>query len=225
MNGIGNQLCRWDLVIIGSAAMAAVACHSLPYSAKAQGQTQGAAQSAVQNHANLSIDLGCMPARFSSPTEAFHYSYDQTGDSGSVKLEADVTPDSIDGVLSAELGGGPSQPLSVHAARSDSDGWERALANLNPAFGMPGSVMEANMMPASFAREANEQVNGYDAVRYSLDTARLDEADRAILGSSEKGALWLGAGGCPVKWSIAAERKSKDGSIDRTRYEGNVTRK
>jgi hypothetical protein len=225
MNVNGKHLSRWTLLTTGFAAMAVTACHSVPSSARAQGQTQGTAQATAQNHANLAIDLDCMRARFSNPTEAFHYSYDWDGNSGFVKLEADVTPNSIDGVLNTEFGGGQNLPLTVHAVRSDSDGWGHALGNLNAAFGMPSSMMEANTMPASFEREANGQVNGYDTIRYSLDTARLDAADRALLGSSEKGSLWVSASGCPVRWSIVTEQKNKDGSVDRTRYEGNVTKK
>lgn len=225
MNVNSRHLSTWMLPTIGFVAMAVTACHSVPSTAKAQGRTRGTAPATVQNHAHLGIDLGCMSARFSSPTESFHYSYDVTGDSGSEKLEADVTPNGIDGILNSEWGGDGSLPLSIHAVRADSGGWERALGNLNAAFGMPSSIVEANTMPGSFVREANEQVNGYDTIRYSLDTARLDVADRAILGSSEKGTLWVNASGCPVKWSILTELKSEDGSIDERRYEGNVTRK
>jgi hypothetical protein len=233
MNINDKYFSRWMIVAIGFAAMAATACHPGSSEAKAQEQRQGAAQATVPNHANHAssnqanpaLDLNCMSARIANPAEAFHYSYNRVGYSDSVKLEADVTPTSIDGVLNTQWGGDPSPPLPVHAARSDSDGWSRTLGNLNAAFGMPSSLMQARLMQGSLAREAGEQVNGYDSIRYSLDTARLGAADRGILGGSEKGTLWVGPGGCPVKWSIVTELKNNNGNIDRTHWEGNVTKK
>ena len=228
MNIKDKHFSGWMILAIGFAVMAATACHPGSSEAKAREQTQAAAQASAPNHAshaNPALDLNCMSARIANPAEAFHYSYNRVGHSDSVKLEADVTPNSIDGVLNTQWGGDPSPPLPVHAARSDSDGWSRTLGNLNAAFGMPSSLMQARLMQGSLAQEANERVNGYDSIRYSVDTARLDAADRAMLGGPEKGTLWVGAGGCPVKWSIVTEIKTADGSIDRTHWEGNVTKK
>ena len=221
MNRIDRQFSTWVFLATGCAAIAATGCHTGPSAANVQAQAQATAQS----HAKPAIDLSCMPARFANPAEPFHYSYDRAGHSDFVKLEADVTPNSIDGVLNTEWDGNPSPPLPLHAVRSDTAAWGQTLGNLNAGLGMPSSLMEANMMQRSLVREATGQVNGYDSIRYSLDTARLDAGDRSILGSSEKGTVWVSNSGCPVKWSIVTELKNKDGSIDRTQYEGNVIKK
>ena len=96
--------------------------------------------------------------------------------------------------------------MSVHAVRSDSDGRRKALGNLNAAFGMPSSIMEGNMMPGSFVREANEKVDGYDTIRFfgyrSPGTPLIAQSWEA----PEKARCGLAPAAARSKWSILTFR-------------------
>ena len=68
-------------------------------------------------------------------------------------------------------------------------------------------------------------MNGYDTIRYSIDTARGDAAEaglyRATLGAGgfEKGMAWVTAQGCPVKLSLDSEMHLNNGTVDTVHYE------
>jgi hypothetical protein len=180
----------------------------------------------AQNQANPGMDLNCIFDRMRNPTEAFHYSYSRHGQSDFVTQEADVTPQTLDGTVNSKRDGEtfPSEP--VHAVRSDSNGWRMAVDHLYMGFGMPDVLQLLNHMTSVMVREGTEKVNGYDTVRYSIDTARLTAADRALLApSSEKGTVWITGPGCPVKISMDTETHANDGSVQKDHYEEAMIKK
>jgi len=150
------------------------------------------------------INLNCVYDRLQNPPESFHYVYKKTvSDSSNVDQEADVTPQTIDGFRGQP--DGSRQP--IHAMRSDSQGWQSA-----PDGG---------------------QINGYQTIHYSIDTARWDATTRQMLGSFtlgpggfDKGDAWVMADGCPVKLVLDDEMHNKDGSLlERIHYEESMAKK
>ncbi|HEV2304826.1 MAG TPA: hypothetical protein VGR93_04865 [Candidatus Acidoferrales bacterium] len=181
---------------------------------------------AKQNSNGPLVDLNCVVDWIRNPKEAFHYSYSQLSQSHFIDQEADVTPQTIDGTVNSMSDGQTNPPEPVHAVRSNSDGWQSQVNHLSMGFGMPGSLMEGGLMSSEMVRQDAEKVNGYDATKYSVDTARLDPADRAILGTtSEKGTVWVTDEGCPVKIIMDTEAQARDGSVKKTHWEEAIVKK
>lgn len=76
-----------------------------------------------------------------------------------------------------------------------------------------------------------EKVNGYDTVKYSIDTANEPAAEKATFLSlmavkdyKIAGSAWVTRdNGCLIKYAIDQEQDGKDGSVKQTHFEGNVT--
>ena len=187
-------------------------------------KNSGAQQKPAAAAGSAGIDLNCVIDHIQNPTEAFHYSYKKDS-SNPVQEEADITPQTIDGSFTNNSG---SQP--VHGVRSDADSWRSAWAGLSGISGMSSAVALVRNGSAT-VREGAEKMNGYDATRYSIDTARGDSAEqglyRSVLGAGgfEKGEAWVTAQGCPVKMVVDSELHSNDGSVEKIHYEVAMIRK
>jgi hypothetical protein len=79
---------------------------------------------------------------------------------------------------------------------------------------------------------AQNGVNSYDTIKYSIDTARGTATEqvlyKSILGPQgfEKGAVWVTSQGCPVRIVLDEELHSKDGSVaGKTHYEEAMIKK
>ncbi|MGH9735332.1 MAG: hypothetical protein ACRD8A_12175 [Candidatus Acidiferrales bacterium] len=176
------------------------------------------------------IDLNCTYGRLQNPPDSFHYVYKKDADDGSsVDQEADFTPQTIDGFRLQPDG----SKQAIHATRSDQQGWRNALAGLTGISGMSGTVSTFNNTSAMRRESDTGQVNGYDAIHYSIDTARWDATTRQMLGNfalgpggSDKGDAWVTADGCPVKLALDDEMHKKDGSLlEKVHYEVSMTKK
>lgn len=81
------------------------------------------------------------------------------------------------------------------------------------------------------SREGDEKVNGYDAIRYSEDTARGTAMENVLYrstlgpGGFEKGAVWVTSNGCPVKFIVDSEMHLNDGSVQKDHYEEAMIKK
>ena len=192
----------------------------------------GSEPNATAAHANddPGIDLNCVYQNLQNPPESFHYVYKKTASDGfSVDQEADITPHTIDGFRLEPAG--THHPL--HAMRSDSSTWQAAVAGLTGISGMSGTVSTFNHSSAMRREPDGGQVNGYETIHYSIDTARWDETTRQILGSMtlgpggfDKGDAWVTNEGCPVKLALDDEMHRKDGSlIGKVHYEESMVRK
>jgi hypothetical protein len=214
------------VLVIAALAIAQLtisSCHSDSSRMKAQ-EEQTATTAEPHNPAPL-LNLNCVFDWIGNPTEAFHYSYSQHNESHSSMTDADVTPQSLDGTISNTMGGQAVPPVKVHAVRSDADGWRQGVSQLQMGFGVPSSLMMANKMSSELVRESAEGINGYDAVRYSVDTARLGATDRSMLGtSSEKGTVWVTGPGCPVKIVMDTETQENT-APSKTHYELAIVKK
>ena len=211
-------------VVAGLVLLAMAGCHSSPSPTKMQ-EEQKAATAPARNPAPL-LNLNCVFDWIGKPTESFHYSYARHSESDSAAQEADVSPQTLDGTFNITTDGKAYPPIPVHAASSDSSGWQSAVGQLQMGFGMPSSLMMANQMSSALVREGGEKVNGYDTVRYSVDTARLGAIDRGLLGTaSEKGTVWVTGPGCPVKILMDTEAEGNKGMASKTHYEEAIVKK
>ena len=210
--------------VVGLVLLAMAGCHSSPSPKKVQEERKAAAAPA-QNPAPL-LNLNCVFDWIGKPTESFHYSYARHSETDSATQEADVTPQTLDGTFNITRDGQANPPILVHAVSSDSSGWQSAVAQLQMGFGMPASLMMANQMSSALVREGAEKVNGYDTVRYSVDTARLGATERGLLGTtSEKGEVWVTGPGCPVKIVMDTEAQGNNGMASKTHYEEALVKK
>ncbi|HSM88143.1 MAG TPA: hypothetical protein VLT16_18455 [Candidatus Limnocylindrales bacterium] len=210
----------------GLALLALSACSSGPASKKAE-QTSGAQPTpaaAAQGSGDVGIDLNCVMDHIRNPPEAFHYSYNKQS-SNPLQEEADITPQTIDGSFKNN-----SASRAFHGVRSNADSWQSAWFSLMGIGGMASSVALVRNTSAT-VREGPEKVNGYDAVRYSIDTARGAPTEKSLFqtvlgtGGFEKGTAWVTAQGCPVKFVLDSEQHLKNGSVDTVHYEVAMVRK
>ena len=77
-----------------------------------------------------------------------------------------------------------------------------------------------------------KDVNRYDTVKYSIDTARGTATEQALYksilgpGGAEKGTVWVISEGCPVRIILDEELHAKDGSLlGKTHYEEAMVKK
>jgi len=206
-----------------------LACTSKPTSKTSAEKTTGhSASRQVDN--DPGINLNCVYDRLQNPPEAFHYIYKRTTSDGfKVDQEADVTSQTIDGFRGQQDG----SQQAIHAMRSDPQGWQSALAGLTGISGMSSTVSTFNHNSAMQRESDGGQVNGYQTIHYSIDTARWDATTRQMLGSFtlgpggfDKGDAWVMADGCPVKLVLDDEMHKKDGSLLETvHYEESMAKK
>jgi len=183
-----------------------------------------------QSSSGPGIDLNCVFDHLQNPPESFHYVYKKADSDGSgVHQEADVSPQAIDGFRAQP--DGSQQP--IHGVRSDAQNWQAALAGITGISGMSSTVATFNHNSAMKRETDGGQVNGYDTIHYSIDTARWDSTERQLLGNFalgpggfDKGDVWVTSKGCPVKFVLDEEMHKKDGSVlDKIHYEEAMTRK
>ena len=212
------------VVTAGLALLAMSGCNSSKRSKNAEENSGAEQKPAAAAGGSVGIDLNCVIDHIQNPTEAFHYSYKKDS-SNPVNEEADITPQTIDGSFANNSGSHP-----VHGVRSDADSWHTAWAGLSGISGMSSAVALVRNGSAT-VREGAEKMNGYDATRYSIDTARGDAVEqglyRSVLGAGgfEKGTAWVTAQGCPVKLVVDSELHSNNGSVEKIHYEEAMIRK
>jgi hypothetical protein len=217
---------RGVLAAAGLALLAVSACRSGPASKIAEEKSGAQPNSATTagGSGDRGIDLNCVMDHIQNPPEAFHYSYNKES-SNPVHEEADITPQTIDGSFKNN-----SASRSFHGVRSDAGSWQSAWSSLMGISGMSSAVALVRNSSAT-AREGPEKVNGYDAIKYSIDTARGTDVEkglyRSVLGTGgfEKGTAWVTAQGCPVKFVLDSELHPNNGSVETIHYEVAMVRK
>ena len=188
---------NWKSVMTGFLpAILALIVAGCSSSAKSSG-----ADSASDGGSGIHLDVGCMIDRVDRASESFHYSYKYASDSTWANYEADVTPVSIDGSTKSPMGSS-----SIHAVRSDSNSWDTGVLALSSlTFTALTGRLAGLDGTSAIVSEGAEQVNGYSATKYAIDTARANASDQQTLetlfgkGSFDKGAVWMGSDGCAVK--------------------------
>lgn len=208
----GERFLRCGLATVALALLAGSGC--------SPGAKSDGADPARDSGSGVRLDAGCMIDRVEKPPEAFHYSYKYASSTTWLDYEADITPTSINGTTKDPLGS-----HSFHAVRSDQDGWDSAVLALSSlSFTALTGRLAGLDGTSAIANRGAEQVNGYSATKYALDTALANASDQQTLetlfgkGSFDKGTVWIGPDGCAVKIMVD-EGWPIDNRIEKRHYE------
>jgi hypothetical protein len=220
----GHFSTRWVLGSTMLVLLSASACKLGPSPQRKEREATSSA-AATRNASDPSIDLNCIIDHIQNPPEAFHYSYKRDNGDDHLVQEADLTPDTIDGTSK-------NRDISrvLKGVRSDRASWQSAWTGLTGISGMSSTIAVIRNSSA-VVREGAEKMNGYDTVRYSIDTSRATTAEAGLYritmgdGGFEKGMAWVNAQGCPVKLSLDSEMHFKNGTADKSHYEIEMTKK
>jgi hypothetical protein len=233
MNPTSKFIWRWWIYPAAAFALLATsACNFGPSVKKteekpAASNSTSAAQaraSSLQNVTDPGLDMNCVFDHIQNPQESFHYSYVKSGDN-LVDEEADITPQTIDGSFK-----NTSISRPIHGVHSDSASWQGAWSGLMGISGMSSTIALVNHSSA-MTLAGPESVNGYNAIKYSIDTTEASGAEAGLYkstlgaGGFEKGTVWVIPGGCPVKISLDSEMHLNDGSVDKVHYEEAMIKK
>ena len=119
------------------------------------------------------------------------------------------------------------QTVTNHFTRSDEVGWSGVT---NVAQG--GTPWGLFIYKPPITRVGAENINGYDTVRYVVDTTHQSQMEksagflRQLKDYNITGTAWvLKDTGCVLQYEIDDERVADDGMVSKTRYEGTITKK
>jgi hypothetical protein len=206
-------------------AFAILAGCKLGPSSKSREEKSSSAPAAATNSTGFDLNLNCVIDSLQNPSEAFHYTYKKVTADDDLLQDADVTPDTITGSSKNKYA-----TREIKGEKSDRAGWQTAWAGLMGISGMSSTIALVNHS-SSMVRENTGKMNGYDAAQYSIDTSRGNSAEaglyKATLGDGgfEKGNVWVNAKGCPVNLSLDSEMHLNNGTVDKTHYEIEMTKK
>jgi len=185
------------------------------------------------------------------PATPIHFSYKENQSDGSSKdFEADLSGDTFDRTIherrpatdfDRQLNAEPNMPHtpiqdgfvetthSNHYARADKSAWNEAWGGMEQG-GTPWSlfVLKPTATPVGF-----ENISGFEALKYVVDTTHQSQLEKypGTMGWGVKdynitGSAWVSKdGGCILQYAIDLEKDGKDGKVDKSHYEGGVTRK
>jgi hypothetical protein len=192
------------------------------------------------------------------PAQALHFSYKVTESDPSQKskdYEADLSGDKLDLVHSDKwlatdadrksfeessrftdpnvikrsvTNGFAEETVTNHATRSDEVSWSGIVMSLTQG-GTPWGLF---ILKPAVSRVGEENVNGYDTVKYTVDTTRESDAEksagllRGLKDYNITGTAWvLKDAKCVLQYDITDQQTGKDGKSRTTHYEGSVTKK
>jgi hypothetical protein len=246
-------------VVAGTILLTLVACSSKPKSKAREGTQTQLKETASQNH----FDGGtyCVQTFLQGPPPAqpLHFSYKIVESDPSLKTkdyEADLASDTLDvtyherwlasdqdramisdmrkfndpkSVIRDIKDGYAESTLINHYIRSDASQWRMAATSLAQG-GTPWNLFVSR---PTVNRAGDENLNGYDTIKYSVDTTHDSQTDKAALMMFSKlkdynisGNAWvLKDPNCVLQYSLDYEQESKDGKASKTHYEGVVTKK
>lgn len=176
---------------------------------------------AAKNSDGSDIDLNCIVRHIQSPPESFHYSFNDVSDNA-WQEDAEVTPQNIDG----------SFTNSFLPARQQFHGPPQQVSSNLMAIGRMASIFSTVHSTSAVVNQGAEKKNGYDTVKFSIDTARGNNAEQGLFktvlgpGGFERGNVWVTSQGCPIQITLDEEIHRKDGSTaGKAHYEEAMTRK
>ena len=202
-----------------------------------------------------SIPIGgtyCLDTFAQGPGEprTIHFSYKQSEDDGSFKnYEGDLAGDKLDSSVHekhvatdmdrelAQLKNAPGPPVvdgfvettrPLHETRDDRSGWSMASGGQVQGF-TPWGLFIAK---PDVKQVGTENVSGFDAIKYSVDTdgqSQLDKMALTLAGGLKdytiKGNVWVDSKHqCILRYTIDYSAVKKDGTERKTHYEGETTR-
>ena len=205
-----------------SLALTTAACNPA-HSRRADNSPSNSGHIAVtQQEFNPGLADLCLQTMAKNPAQPFHFSSTKTSDAGTYATEADITPQMMDVTNRNSTG-----TTTNHYPRSE--GWDSALSPMVLA----GPGRELNMAKFAVKPLGPENVNGFDTLKYAVDTTHEDAMDKAgyLAGMNVKdynivGTTWLTKDtGCILKYDIDFEMDGKDGSVSKVHYEGAISRR
>jgi hypothetical protein len=117
---------------------------------------------------------------------------------------------------------------TIHYTRSDQSGWREG----GNGIALGGTPWGLFIFKPRVTRAGAETINGYDTIRYTVDTTHESELDksagllRLLKDYNITGTAWaLKDANCVLQYNIDDERVGKDGKVSKTHYEGTVTKK
>jgi hypothetical protein len=122
------------------------------------------------------------------------------------------------------------ETVTNHAARSDAVGWRGVIVSIAQG-GTPWSLF---LSRPPVKKVGSENVSGFETIRYAIDTTQSSATDKAAVRMTTQslkdynitGTAWvLKDVNCVLQYSIDYDRVGQDGKVDKTHYEGRVTRK
>lgn len=218
------------VVLIGMAMTMGVGCKSgVDGAATASSEKSGASiVPDLQRFSPTGASL-CLQQMIKNPAGPFHLFFvESSSDSKSTSVEADVTPATI---IYARR-----ETTAAYTSTSSKKIKRAELSEMELDFDIMGPVPWHGELVAGqdSAKAAGiEDVNGYSALKYEIDTANEPTAQKATFDSMMAvkdykivGNAWVTANtGCLVKYSIDFEKDGKDGSVKKAHFEGNVTKR
>jgi len=173
------------------------------------------------NAAGPDINLNCVVSHIQSPTERFHYTFSAQSDNP-WQEDAEITAQKIDGSF---MNNSLPAPQEFH-------GSPREVSSNLMAIGRMASIFSTVHMTSAVVKQGTEKKNGYDTVKFSIDTALGNSTEQGLFkavfgpGGFEKGYVWVTSEGCPVQITLDEEIHRRDGSTaGKAHYEEAMTRK
>lgn len=207
-----------------------------------QKETKAPSSEAPAGNAVIVADYCLQTFMKTAPPSPVHFSYKASGsDRVKKSWEGDVTANTADFSMFSEQ---PSDPdlaenaaykihdgladfsNTFHYTRSDDHQW--AMAPTMPVqTATPWSVF---LSKPPIERVGPESVNGFETVKYTVDNSKQDLMERVgFTGAKDyivNGTVWLTKdSGCILQWVMDSQTTQKDGTTDKTHFEGTVTKK
>lgn len=171
----------------------------------------------------------CLQQMIKNPPGPFHLSFaEKASDDHASSVVGDVTPAMID-YTRRETSNGQTTTTTKRLAPAQ-------MSEMELDFAVMGSVpWHGEMVAAQDAAKpaGMESVGGYNAMKYSIDTANEPAAQKAtfesLMGVKDYkvvGDAWVTSDtGCLVRYAVGLEKDEKNGSVKKTHFEGNVTKR
>ena len=212
-----------NYVVVMLAFVSLLGCKSAPPTkTDPTSESQQRSVASAKNSAGPDIDLNCVMSHIQNPPESFHYAF-KVESENPWEEDADVTPQQIDGTFSNSS---LPTPQPFHGAPREVSSNLMAIGRMSSLFAIirnTGAVVDEG---------AEQGVNGYSTVKYSIDTARGTATEQALyksvlgLDGFEKGTVWVSSQGCPVRIVLNEELHSKDGALmGKAHYEEAMVKK
>lgn len=187
-----NRPCKYLGWAFGLVALMLAGCgsHSEPSHQTAREKTPPAPASAQPSFSDLADAMDCLADELTAPQQSFHYSFKRSEGGWTHQVEADFTPDSVEGrsTHTEITTGKPGVTNDVNAKRADAEQWNaavRPIAIISHNFGMKDMY--------GVRKEGGESMNGYDTTKYSFNSAYMSVADQAayarIIGAKDYGFM------------------------------------
>jgi hypothetical protein len=221
------KVCRKKIVRVQEfiaallAAGSILGCNSAPSNPVTTTSATPQTVAPATNSSGQDIDLNCVVRRIQSPPESFHYSFSDASENA-WQEDAEVTPQNIDG----------SFMNNFLPKRQEFHGPPQQVSSNLMAIGRMASIFSTVHMTSAVVSQGPEKKNGYDTVKFSIDTARGNSTEQRLFnsilgpGGFEKGYVWVTSQGCPVQIVLDEELHKKDGSaLGKAHYEEAMTKK